>query len=236
MDFSQRTVVITGAAGNLGGAVTRAFARRNADLVLVDRRVERLAARFGAENSRQRFVAADLGSPVETAEVATQALRWFGRIDVLCNLAGGFRAGVPVHETPDEMIDGLFDVNVRSMLNMVRAIVPTMLAQQDGAIVNVAAFAAQRGAAKMGAYAATKAVVMRLSEAMGAELRDANIRVNCVLPTTLDTPANRADMPDADTAKWVPLEDLAETIAFLASPSAKSISGAAVPVTGKSAI
>ena len=236
MDFSQRTVVVTGAAGNLGGAVAHAFARHNADLVLVDRRVERLAARFGEENARQRFVAADLGSPVETAEVATQALRWFGHIDVLCNLAGGFRAGLPVHETPDEMIDSLFDVNVRSMLNMVRAIVPTMLAQQDGAIVNVAAYAARRGSARMGAYAATKAVVVRLSEAMAAELRDANIRVNCVLPATLDTPANRAEMPDADTSKWVPLEDLAETIAFLASPAAKSVCGAALPVTGKSAV
>jgi len=88
----------------------------------------------------------------------------------------------------------------------------------------------------MGAYAATKAVVVRLSEAMAAELRDANIRVNCVLPVTLDTPGNRAEMPDADTSKWVPLEDLAETIAFLASPSAKSVCGAALPVTGKSAV
>jgi NAD(P)-dependent dehydrogenase (short-subunit alcohol dehydrogenase family) len=236
MDFSDRTVVITGAAGNLGGAVARVFARGNADLVLVDRRVERLAARFGAENARQRFVAADLASPTETADVAAQALRWFQRIDVLCNLAGGFRAGLPVHETPDEMIDALFDVNVRSMLHMVRAVVPTMLAQQDGAIVNVAAFAAQKAAARMGAYAAMKAVVVRLSEAMAAELRDANIRVNCVLPTTLDTPANRADMPGADTSKWVPLDDLAETIAFLASPAAKSVCGAALAVTGKSAI
>jgi NAD(P)-dependent dehydrogenase (short-subunit alcohol dehydrogenase family) len=236
MDFSHRTVVVTGAAGNLGGAVARAFARRNADLVLVDRRVERLAARFGAESARQRFVAADLASPIDTAEVAAHALRCFARIDVLCNVAGGFRGGFAVHETPDEIIDGLFDVNVRSMLNMVRAIVPTMLAQQDGAIVNVAAFAAQKGTARTGAYAATKAVVVRLSEAMAAELRDANIRVNCVLPTTLDTPANRADMPDGDASTWVPLEDLAETIVFLASPAARSVRGAALPVTGKSAI
>jgi NAD(P)-dependent dehydrogenase (short-subunit alcohol dehydrogenase family) len=99
MDFSGRTVVITGAAGNLGGAVAAAFARRNADLVLVDRRVERLATRFGPESARQRFAAADLTSASETAAIATQAMQWFGRIDVLCNIAGGFRSGVPVHES-----------------------------------------------------------------------------------------------------------------------------------------
>jgi NAD(P)-dependent dehydrogenase (short-subunit alcohol dehydrogenase family) len=234
MDFSGRTVVITGAAGNLGGAVAAAFARRNADLVLVDRRVERLAARFGPESARQRFAAADLTRASETAAVATQALQWFGRIDVLCNIAGGFRSGVSVHETPDKMIDALFDVNVRSMLNMVRAIVPAMLVQQAGAIINVGALAAQKGSAKMGAYAASKAVVVRLSEAMAAELRDANIRVNCVLPGTLDTPANRAEMPDADASKWVSLDDLAQTIVFLASAAANAVQGVSLPVTGRS--
>ena len=234
MDFSDRTVVITGAAGNLGGALAAAFARRNADLVLVDRHVERLATRFGPESPGRRFAAADLASASETAAIAAQALRWFGHIDVLCNIAGGFRSGVPVHETPDEMIDALFDVNVRSMLNMVRAIVPAMLAQRGGAIVNVAALAAQKGAAGMGAYAASKAVVMRLSEAMAAELRDANIRVNCVLPGTLDTQANRAAMPDADTSKWVSLEDLAQTILFLASGAANAVQGVSLPVTGRS--
>jgi NAD(P)-dependent dehydrogenase (short-subunit alcohol dehydrogenase family) len=132
------------------------------------------------------------------------------------------------------MIDALFDVNVRSMLNMVRAIVPAMLVQQAGAIINVGALAAQKGAAKMGAYAASKAVVVRLSEAMAAELRDANIRVNCVLPGTLDTPANRAEMPDADASKWVSLDDLAQTIVFLASAAATAVQGVSLPVTGRS--
>ena len=127
----------------------------------------------------------------------------------------------------------MFDANVRSMLNMSRAVVPVMLTQQSGAIVNVSAYAAQKGVAGMGAYCASKAMVLRLSEAMAAELRDANIRVNCVMPTTLDTPANRADMPDADAAKWVAPADLAETIVVLASNEANAVQGAALPVTGR---
>jgi NAD(P)-dependent dehydrogenase (short-subunit alcohol dehydrogenase family) len=233
MDMRGQSVVITGAAGNLGRAVAQAFARRDARLVLVDRRAARLAEHYGAEHERQCFVEADLTSASATRRVAERALAWSSRIDALCNVAGGFRAGTPVHETPDATFDALFDVNVRSLLNMVRAVVPAMLAQRRGAIVNVAALSAQNGTAGIGAYCAAKAVVVRLTEAMAAELKDANIRVNCVLPSTLDTPQNRADMPDADPTKWVAPADLAETIAYLASSAANAINGAALPVTGR---
>ena len=232
--MSEQTVVITGAAGNLGRAVARAFARRNARLVLVDRRAARLAEQYGAEHERQCFVEADLTSASATARVAERALAWTSRIDALCNIAGGFRAGTPVHETPDATFDALFDVNVRSLLNMVRAVVPAMIAQRSGAIVNIAALAAQKGVAGMGAYCAAKAVVVRLTEAMAAELKDSEIRVNCVMPSTLDTPQNRADMPGADASKWVAPADLAETIVYLASSAAGAINGAALPVTGRS--
>ena len=234
MDFTNQAVVITGAAGNLGGALARAFARRAANVVLVDRTVERLKTKFGPETARQRFAAADLTREADTREVVRQALAWFTQVDVLCNVAGAFAAGSPVHETSDETFDRMFDANVRSVLNMARAVVPAMVARKRGAIVNVAAYAAQRGVADMGAYCASKAVVMRLTEAMAAELRNSNIRVNCVLPTTIDTPANRAEMPDADFAKWVAPADLAETIVFLASESALAVQGIALPVTGKS--
>ena len=234
MEFNDRTVIVTGAAGNLGRAVVRAFAERGASVVAVDLRADALAAQFGADDVRQSLVAADLMRQDACDGVATQALARFGRIDVLCNLAGGFRMGTPVHETPDATWNVLFDVNVRSLLNMVRAVVPRMLERGEGHIVNVGAYAALKGAAGMGAYCATKSVVVRVTEAMAAELRDRNINVNCVLPTTLDTPANRADMPDADPAKWVAPGDLAQTIVFLASPAARAIHGAALPVTGRS--
>ena len=227
MEFSNQTVVVTGASGNLGGTVARAFAARDANVVLVARHVDAMA---GVRLERQLAVAADLVQQADAERVAAETITRFGRIDVLCNIAGGFRMGAPVHETTDEIWNLLLDLNVVTMLNMVRAIVPRMLAQGGGRIVNVAANAALRGTAGMGAYCATKSAVIRLTESMAAELRERNVNVNCVLPTTLDTPENRAAMPKADPSRWVPLDDLAQTIVFLASPGARAIHGAALPV------
>jgi len=234
MDFSDRTVVVTGAAGNLGRAVAQVFAEAHADLVLVGLRRDALAEHFGDEDDHRLFVVADLRDPDQAAAVAQRAIERFRRVDVLCNVAGGFRMGEAVHETSERTWQFLFDLNARSVLHMARAVVPRMLEQGGGKIVNVGAFAAGRGSANMGAYSASKAVVVRLTEAMAAELRERNINVNCVLPTTLDTPENRAAMPDADPARWVAPQDLARIIAFLASPAARAIHGASIPVTGLS--
>ena len=232
MSFSQQTVVVTGAAGNLGRAVVRAFTDLDANVVLVDRRTDRLSERFGAEGPRTLYVGADLGQPADTATIVARARDRFGRIDVLCNLAGAFRMGTPVHATPDDAWDLMFDANVRTVRNMVRAVVPVMLDAGGGRIVNVGAFSAQKGAAGMGAYTAAKTVVLRMTEAMSAELRERNINVNCVLPGTLDTPENRAAMPGTDAARFVAVADLAQAIVFLASPAARAIHGAALAVTG----
>ena len=234
MDFSDRTVVVTGASGNLGRAVAQVFAEAHADLVLVGLRRDALAEHFGDEDDHRLFVVADLRDPDQAAAVAQRAIERFRRVDVLCNVAGGFRMGEAVHETSERTWQFLFDLNARSVLHMARAVVPRMLQQGGGKIVNVGAFAAGRGSANMGAYSASKAVVVRLTEAMAAELRERNINVNCVLPTTLDTPENRAAMPDADPARWVAPQDLARIIAFLASPAARAIHGASIPVTGLS--
>ena len=231
MSFDNRTVIVTGAAGNLGRAVAHAFAALNANLILVDKR-ERLASAFGAESERQVFAPANLLDTAEAAGVARIALDRFGRIDALCNIAGGFRMGDAVHETSDEDWSFLFDINTRTVLNAARAVVPHMIAAGGGRIVNVGAFAAQKGVAQMGAYTASKATVIRMTEAMAGELRDKNINVNCVLPTTLDTPENRAAMPNADPRRWVAPQDLAEAIAFLASDAARAVHGALLPVTG----
>lgn len=234
MTLSRRTVVVTGASGNLGRAVAEAFANQGARLVLVARDRESLARIYGEENAQRLFAAADLLDQQEVDAVAAAAVERFGGIDVLCNLAGGFRMGEPVHTIADRDWDFLFDVNLRTLRNAVRAVVPAMLARGGGKIVNVAAGAATRAAARMGAYAASKAGVIRLTEAMAAELRERNINVNCVLPSIIDTPENRASMPDADAARWVAPADLAAVIAFLASDGSRAIHGAAVPVTGLS--
>lgn len=233
MDFSGRTVLITGAGGNLGRAVAEAFAARGANLVLIDRSPQHLA-HFGAESVQRMFAVADLLDSAQAAAMAARAVERFGRLDALCNLAGGFRMGEPVHATSDATWQAMFDLNARTLLNAVRAVVPRMLDGGGGAIVNVGAFAAQKGAAQMGAYTASKSVVIRLTEAMASELRTRGINVNCVLPTIIDTPENRVAMPDADPAHWVAPQDLANVIVFLASPAARAIHGAALPVTGLS--
>jgi len=225
-------VMITGASGNLGRAVAAAFEATGAQVALVDRHRERLEATYGIESAQRQYLVADLTN-AEAVEAATKAtMDRFGRIDALCNIAGAFRMGPAVHETPDADWTFMFDVNARSVIHAARAVVPRMLAAGRGRIVNVGAFSAQKGAANMAAYVAAKSAVIRITESMAAELRTRNINVNCVLPTTIDTPENRRAMPKADPAKWVAPADLANVILFLASDAARAVHGASIPVTG----
>ncbi len=234
MNFNNQTVMVTGASGNLGRAVSAAFAARGARLVLVDLHLESLEKAFGAENAQRLFAPANLLDQEQVRAVVKTAGERIGKIDVLCNLAGGFRMGSPVHETADQDWNFLFDINARSMLHAVRAVVPAMLEAGGGKIINIGANSAQKGVARMGAYCAAKDAVIRLTEAMAAELRDNNINVNCVLPSIIDTPENRAAMPNADASRWVAPEALADVLVFLASDGARAIHGAAIPVTGRS--
>jgi NAD(P)-dependent dehydrogenase (short-subunit alcohol dehydrogenase family) len=234
MEFDGRTVMITGAAGNLGRAVAEAFAARGAKLVLVDLKQDALEKAFGAGVPGRLLAPTNLLEQAEADATAQKAIAEFKRIDVLANLAGGFRMGEPVHATSDATWKFLLDINAGTLLHAVRAVVPRMLAQGGGRIVNVGAFAAQKGAAQMGAYVAAKSAVIRLTETLAAELREKNVNVNCVLPTIIDTPENRAAMPDADPRRWVAPADLANVIVYLASDAARAIHGAAVPVTGLS--
>lgn len=234
MNSQPQTVMISGAAGNLGQAVAAAFAGQGARLVLLGRDVNTLHATFGDTGADRLLLAADLLDAGQVAAALAAALARFGRIDALCNLAGGFRMGQAVHETTDNNWDFLQDINARTLLNTARAVVPHMLERGGGKIVNVGAFAAQKGAAQMGAYCAAKSGVMRLTEAMAAELREKNININCVLPTIIDTPENRAAMPGVDPSRWVAPKDLASVIVFLASDAARAIHGACLPVTGLS--
>jgi NAD(P)-dependent dehydrogenase (short-subunit alcohol dehydrogenase family) len=234
MDFDGRTVMITGAAGNLGRALADAFAQRGANLVLVDLKKEALESVFRADNPKRVLAPTNLLDQAQVDATVQKAIERFRRIDALANLAGGFRMGEPVHATSDATWNFLLDLNARTLLHAVRAVVPRMLEQGGGRIVNVGAFAAQKGVAQMGAYVAAKSAVIRLTETLAAELREKNINVNCVLPTIIDTPENRAAMPGADPGRWVAPGDLAGVIVFLASDAARAIHGAALPVTGLS--
>jgi NAD(P)-dependent dehydrogenase (short-subunit alcohol dehydrogenase family) len=226
--FSGKTCLITGAAGNLGRAVAQAFASEGASLILMDLQEEHLRSAYGGEAAGKRFAFADL----RDAQSVARALSARTRIDILCNIAGGFRMGQPVHETGDDTWDLMLGLNAKSVIHCARAVVPGMLAAGGGKIVNIAALAGLAGKANMGAYTASKAAVIRLTESMSAELRDKGINVNCVLPSIIDTPQNRADMPKADPRRWVAPEALADVVLFLCSDAARAVHGAAIPVNG----
>jgi NAD(P)-dependent dehydrogenase (short-subunit alcohol dehydrogenase family) len=220
-DFNGKVVVITGAAGALGRAVAGEFAGRGATLALVD-----IIDTTGPHLS----LVGDLTDAAAAQKIVQDVVRKLGRIDVLANVAGGFTMGETVDETTDKTWNFMFDLNVKTMLNMVRATVPGMRAARSGKIVNIGARAGLKGAGRMGAYCASKAVVIRLTESLADELKGSGINVNCILPSVIDTARNRQDMPDADPSKWVAPADLARAIAFLASDAAHAIHGVALPV------
>jgi NAD(P)-dependent dehydrogenase (short-subunit alcohol dehydrogenase family) len=232
--LDQSVVVVTGGAGALGQAVVAWFTSRGAKVAVLDYSDELLAGAYPAPNQQHAYIACDLTNRESTAEAIGRVVREFGHIDVLANIAGGFLMGDPVHETSDKTWDFLFDLNTRSILNTAAAVVPVMISHGQGKVVNVAARAGVAGAAAMGAYTASKASVMRLTESMALELREQKINVNAVMPSLIDTPRNRSDMPDADFSKWVAPEDIAEVVGYLASESARAVHGACVPVDGLS--
>lgn len=223
--MSARTVLITGASGALGRVVAERFRSRGDALALLDQ--------VAFDQSAEYIGRCDLRDPDACNTEVDSILAQLGRIDVLLNVAGGFEMGEPVYETRRETWQFMFDVNVCTMLHMLEAVVPVMRKQQAGKIVNMGARAALRGTALMGAYAASKSAVIRLTESLADELKDEGINVNCILPSIIDTPRNRADMPDADYARWVPPDRIADVMEFLASPAAEAMHGAAVPVDGR---
>src|SRR5262249_51907330 len=149
------------------------------------------------------------------------------------NTVGGWRGGKPAHETDLADWDFLFSTNLRTTLFCCRAVIPQMLKQSSGRIINVASRDALKGSAGYSAYSASKSAVLRLTESLADELKASNINVNCIMPGTIDTPQNRAAMPNADHSKWVEPAALAEVIAFLAGDGARAVTGAAIPVFGK---
>lgn len=230
LSFENKTIVVTGAAGNLGRVVAERFHAAAARVILVDAKLEYLDSRFPGDDPRYIKLAVDLLDPDAVAE----ALAQHGAIDALCALAGGFDMGQPVHDTPADQWNLMFDLNVRTLLNSVQAVVPSMIERNAGKIVTVGANAALKGVAQMGGYCASKSTVMRITESMAGELRGNSINVNCVMPSIIDTPENRAAMPDADPALWVAPSDLASVILFLCSAQARAIHGALIPVVGLS--
>lgn len=236
-DFTDRVVVITGSAGNVGTAVAKAFAALGAKIALVDRSPGRLPELFPEiAGSPNHFIAppTDVTDAESVAVAVREIHNRFGRIDVLVNTAGGYRAGTPLHETPLGDWDFMLNLNARSVFIVCREVIPHLLKQGKGKVINISSRAALGGDPYHAAYSVSKTAVVRLTESMAGELKDAGINVNCIMPGMIDTPQNRAAIPDGDFSKWVSPEAISDVILFLASDGARAINGAAVPVYGRS--
>jgi NAD(P)-dependent dehydrogenase (short-subunit alcohol dehydrogenase family) len=234
MQSSTPVVMLTGAFGVLGHAVARAFAAQGVQLALLDVMPQPppdVRADFGA--APLVFGGVDLSHMEATRRAMAATAMRFGRIDVLVNVAGGFR-WEKLEDGEPETWDQLYAMNLRTAVVCCKAVLPAMLERGVGRIINIGAgAAAARAGAGMGAYTAAKAGVQRLTESLSEELKDRGITVNAILPGTIDTPRNRADMPDADFGRWVVPEAVAEVIVFLASDAARAVTGAAIPVFGR---
>lgn len=235
MSLKDQVIVVTGGTGGLGRAVVRACLQAEAHVVVTHRRPvqrETFAADFGPDAARLRLEPADLTNEAQVDALADAVLRNYGKLDGWLNLVGGYAGGTPVTSLSLADFEAMFTLNVRTAFLGGRAALRAMQPRRCGAVVNVSSLGALRGTAGHAGYAAAKAAVIRLTETMAAEAAPYGVRVNVVLPGMIDTPANRAAMPDADRTSWVAPEAVAAVIVFLLSDAARGLNGAALPVGG----
>jgi NAD(P)-dependent dehydrogenase (short-subunit alcohol dehydrogenase family) len=225
--MSGKVIVVTGASGALGKVVAEAALARGARVAGIDH----APSQIPATPDRIEFGGVDLSDSGHAKKAIDAAAAHFGRLDALINIAGGF-AFEAIAEGDPKTWQRMYALNVLTALNASQSAIPHLEASGAGRIVNIGAMGALQAGAGMGAYAASKAGVHRLTEALAVEWKG-RITVNAVLPSTIDTPANRASMPKADFKKWVTAEELAEVILFLASDAASAVTGALLPVSGR---
>ena len=223
--FDERVVLISGVTGGLGGAVARAFLEAGATVAGVSRTLD----------SKARFlsVAADVATPSGAQAAVARVLESTGRIDVLLHLVGGFAGGQPVWETRDDTWQRMLDLNLNTAFYMARAVLPHMVAAGRGRIVAVGSRTGVEPAANFGAYGVSKAALTALIRTIAAEVRQTAVTANVVLPSVIDTDANRAASPTADFSRWVKPESIAALLLWLASDTAADVNGAAIPIYGR---
>jgi len=227
---------VTGATGGVGPAVVKALADAGATVLASARdeaEVAALAAEHGIPAERWLALPVDLTDDAAVQATVARGVARFGRLDILVAVAGAWRGGATVAETAGATLDFLWRVNVQTAFNACRAVLPHMTARGWGRIITFSARAATAGQAKSGAYAASKAAVLALTQSLAAEVRAHGVTANTLLLSTVDTPDNRAAMPDADRSKWVRPEQIAATVRFLCSDEAAALSGAALPLYGR---
>ena len=235
--FEGKVAVVTGGTGGLGRAVSLAFLGQGAKVVVTYQRVEEwaaLEAAAGANPSNIEGFSVDITNEAAAREFVDGVVAKQGRLDALVNTVGAYAGGLKLWELDTKVWEQQFALNVRSGFAMARAVLPAMLRQKSGALVNVASKAAFDHAAGAAAYAASKAAAVAMIDSLAADLKGTGVRANSILPSIIDTAANRKAMPDADFSKWPKPEEIARVILFLCSDDAKLIQGAAIPVYGDS--
>jgi NAD(P)-dependent dehydrogenase (short-subunit alcohol dehydrogenase family) len=230
MNLQGKRVAVTGAFGSLGVAVVNALQTAGAEVAAIDRADAPPAS--ASLSKAHLFGGVDLGAADAAQSALTKAAQALGGLDALVNIAGAFRWEKLESGSLDTW-DLLYRINLRTAVAASKAALPFLFESRGGRIVNIGAMGAVKAGAGMGAYAASKAGVAKLTEALAEELKDRGITVNALLPSTIDTPPNRADMPKADFERWVKPAQLADVIVFLLSDHASAITGALIPVVGR---
>jgi NAD(P)-dependent dehydrogenase (short-subunit alcohol dehydrogenase family) len=231
--FKGKVVLVAGGTGGLGHAVSLAFLSEGATVHVTSRAEEEVAALKKLAGPSAPALSGHRADVTSEQNVA-QLLGAIGHVDVLINTVGAYAGGSPLWQTPPDVFEKMISLNLRSCYVLARGVVPAMLEQRRGAIVNISSRAAVDHAAGASAYAASKAAALAMMDSLAADLKGSGVRVNTVLPSIIDTEANRAAMPDADFSVWPKPAEIADVILFLCSDDARLIHGAAVPVYGAS--
>ncbi len=225
----MRTAIITGGSGGLGLSVVQFFLNHAYEVIAVDMHTQMPQALQALPQQAQlRYVAVNALDQASVKQFASQ----IAQADVLVNLIGGFDMGA-FAETQAEALDKMLDLNLKSGFLMTQALLPTLLKSESGRVINVGARPALTGGSQISIYALAKAAVVNLTQSLAQEYQQSKMTFNAVLPSTIDTPANRESMPDANVDQWVTPEDLAHVIHFLAEPASRAINGALIPVYHK---
>jgi NAD(P)-dependent dehydrogenase (short-subunit alcohol dehydrogenase family) len=221
--LKNKIAIVTGGTGALGKAITMAFLEEGAKVVctyILDKEKKQCLSLTKNHKDKIVFIRADVTKEKDVLNLLTNTIRKFKRVDILVNVVGGFAYSY-IKDTDEKTWDLMINLNLQ------------MIKQNYGKIINISSRPALKGSAGVGAYSASKAGVLNLTETIADEVKDYGINANAVLPSTIDTPANRGDMPEADFSKWVKPEEIARVIVFLSSDDSKPISGAGIPVYGK---
>jgi NAD(P)-dependent dehydrogenase (short-subunit alcohol dehydrogenase family) len=235
--FDGKTVLVAGGTGGLGRAVSLGFLEEGAKVIVTYRaqkEFDALKSAAGTNGSRLEGHTVDVTDEIAVRQLVEKILGKHRRLDAMVNTVGGYAGGTTLWDLETKVFDQMLALNLRAGYALVRAAVRAMLKEGHGAIVNVAAKAALDHAGGAAAYAASKSAAVALFDSLAADLKGSGIRVNTILPSIIDTEANRKAMPKADFAKWPKPEDIARVILFLCSEDAKVIHGAAIPVYGDS--